>query len=183
MITLTWRGPKSLWPIDRSKSIIEDENAQRPGVYLWAVLVGNEYLANYVGISPTGVARRQKVHVENYLCGKCLIHSAERMRKGEKKTIYSPQNGLYEFLSNYQKLSMEIPQALEMLSVFFLPIEESTLVLKRIESSIIDTLRKQGSEKQPLLDNDRVSIRFNDPEPAQFIFPARIKGMPSIMGI
>lgn len=102
---LEWRGPRALWSSDLSRCILLDSDAVEPGLYLWTVKVGSEYWVNYVGMSGTSIAQRQRVHIEEFLCGHYWIYDANSLSQGRKEAIYDPNKGLEVFLRKVHRPS------------------------------------------------------------------------------
>lgn len=177
--SIRWIGPFSLVPLAKYPTVYDAKDAATSGIYLWALPVDGSYLINYVGIASYSIAARQEEHMRLYLSGKYTIYDPMEFTHGKRVVIYRPQQGISEFLLRQQVLLEALIKNTGSLHLFFAPLAGDKVLLKRIESSIIEALRGADEEVVAFLDNLKISRWW----PNEQRISVTIHGAPTFRGL
>ena len=180
-IELNWSGPFSFIPSQDCQCIFGDDSAKTPGLYLWTISYEDGYLINYIGISASNVAQRQREHLDLYLCGKYRLYDPKKFVAGKKVVVYQPEEGFESFLSRYKELSTTLLQQLQVYRLFVAALDADKPLLEKIETSLITVLRDAGGLTAEFLGNIRPSRipQENDRQLISWKSRHRFVGLPS----
>lgn len=154
-ITIKWHGPRLFTPFwDPASSVYSDSLAWQPGIYLWTFPEDGAYWINYVGIAHAkSIASRQSEHLGTFLSGNYLFYLSSELRVGDVTCAYRPSEGHEKYI----KKLPELVQQLQLMQIFFAPLDSEKALLERIESGLITSLRDQGGQILKRLANERLS--------------------------
>src|SRR5690606_4537724 len=122
---------------DSLRLLADSEQASAPGIYLWAVPLGTNYLVNYVGIACTSIASRHDDHLRSYLSGQYVIYDPNAFRLGKREPVFSPVEGLRTFLRDLERNTKALVAQLRTCRVFFAPLHADRETLECLESALI----------------------------------------------
>lgn len=151
-ILLSWHGPFTL-RAGAPNSVWIGPLSARSGIYLWTVPVSGRFLIHWVGATGQPFWRRQHEHVEAFARGEYPIHRAMSLAAGRRDPIH---RGLFgdprqwavrqqQFRNRKPKLEPELQRTLSLLAVFLAPLDAEPRVRQRIQTAIVNRVRRAGS--------------------------------------
>jgi len=184
-LSLKWFGPYALFPSDDRLEVYSSKEAASAGLYLWAVPIGGEYLVHYVGVTADNIADRQAVHMQYFLSGDYTLYDPEAFRNARKVSVYEPGKGVSDYLSRYDELSGIVARHTQAIHVFVAPLDANKVMLERIESSIIESLRNAGGEVAGFLGNMKISrwVPTDERIPVSIDAGPILKGVPELLWV
>ena len=91
IIEIKLRGPMALLEEDAERAFLfAQEDAWRPGMYLWSFLYNQADRINAVGVANDGVAPAHAVQAASFLRGEHVLHAARDRAEGRLRRVYEP---------------------------------------------------------------------------------------------
>ncbi len=185
-VTLSWNGPFS-WVGDADSLFVAAPKG--PGIYVWALPLGDAYLAYYVGETRESLAARSRAHLQCYCSGMYTIYDAASFALGRKDlvwrgTVYSTSFGpqLSEFMRRLPELTGHVHGMLRALRVFFAPTDLDERRMRRVEGELarllaagpapFGTFQDSGLSYQRRADNEQPLRVTVENAPKGFLVPA-----------
>lgn len=155
---IEFRGPFSFFRNTGLPCVFDRQDLSAPGIYLWTVKRGGEYLLNYVGITSKGLARRLAAHLTAYLSGQYTVYEPRAFADGVKVVAYDAGN-VIEFAQQYKTLAPVVDEFLRTFHLFAAPCPElSKAQMQRVESAIIEGIWTADTRITSFCDNRRRSV-------------------------
>ncbi len=143
VIELKLRGPMALLEQDAERAFLfAQEDAWRPGIYLWSFLSNQADRVNAVGVANDGVAPAHAAHVAAFLRGEHGLHAAADRAEGRLRRVYEPGEGPRALTANAADLRAE----LNGLRIFFAPVDDGAAVQARIAAAVTRHYQRLGGK-------------------------------------
>lgn len=145
-IAIGFSGPFSWLGDPSTRSVLETDEAQRSGIYLWTVRLPDGHLIYYVGETGRSFAVRLQQHYKELIAARYHIYSAPEFARGEKVLLWPGRFDTKQHKSdaeceeNCQRLAKPIQEMLSVLRFFLAPLSCDQRVRRRIEAAIAQTL-------------------------------------------
>lgn len=154
---LNWKGPLRFG----ATSTPPDPKALppgKPGVYVWTIRAGGEYLVTYVG--ETGnLWNRLLEHAYGLMGGNYWIYDPEKLSRGEKSDpLYKadPVTGNWAYVVQFERLGPLARENLLAAHIFWAELTAEVPIRRCVESALITAVQSSG-ERQ-VLENTKVSV-------------------------
>ena len=171
-------GPFNFLPFQQhGVTLYSQENTWKPGIYFWVYKIDDTNFINYIGITSNSIAQRQSDHLSSFLNGTYDIYNTDLLFSGNLERAYTKANGFEGFVSSQKHLELQLKN----LQFYYSPIEADSVILKRIETALIQHIRS-SSDFYKILDNGSVSRYRRDDEAEIHVAistKANIKGLPT----
>lgn len=171
--TLKWEGPYKFF--NNNKYILDHEIIrEKGGIYLWTIQKtgGNIFFPIYIG-KANYFWDRIIEHMRYYFSGNYVLYDMDKLHKNlNKDVLYSADKNVFNkvFMTEFDKYSKMAYENMQGYNLFFAEVNDiDKQNLTIIESEIISKVR--DSKYGELLDNSRLSIRYEGKVAIQHIIP------------
>ncbi len=179
---IQFTGPASMipdeegrWPLSESSSV--------PGVYFFAVEVGDRYHVFYVG-EAGNVFERMRGHLAAYLAGRYWVYDVSDLRLARLSKVWSPSEPEVTLSRIHEHRALLEPM-LRLVKIFVagLPPDCMAPDRRRIESAIVKAFRAD-LEAHSFLENARLSVdQRNGHEPVIVGCSKAVYGLPRELSV
>lgn len=178
-LDLKWHGPFGFLPDVSIACVFTHDIGKHPGLYLWTVPIGEEYLINYVGETERDFAERLEEEARYMLSGQDSFADSELLRQGIRKRISTPT--ITDFLGRYDYYSKRLYESLATCRLFLAPMNADRQLRQRVESALISHLRKTSERCRQFLANKKCLSPQSPPLEVNMSAPVALVGLGSTL--
>ena len=161
-LPISFNGPYSFKVNGAAQCVFDAPNCKGAGLYIFAIEQLRVHRILYVGIT-LNASPRFRDHLDMYLCGNYRVYDTQSFALDVPQLVHEPSDRSELVLANYQSYFANLDKMLDVIQIFFAPLQLDKALLRRLESGLIVHLRKQ-LRTDKILENMKVSTHAMEPK-------------------